>query len=235
MAMTLAVFLLASCAKDSPNVENQIQKSQQDVETRSVFCDETQYCNTILNPDFFDRIIVVEGCSIRVKYWVTQCYDPIRQVSVIKFFDLEIKVSQSLACNAILPTLPAGQEIEYNALLNALHKKVQDQIEAEFMASLNPPGGAVFVVQWLESSCFMYCTRVISEVDGIQWLEIYSVKCGKSCCKRVTRYTRGVGNVWIKGVTFVEGDPLCSAMTTPETCLGKGTSIGICNLACSRM
>ena len=81
IAMMLAVFLLASCAKDSPNVENQIQKTQQNVETRGVFCDESQYCTTILTPTYFDRIIVMEGCSIRVKYWVTECYDDVRDTN----------------------------------------------------------------------------------------------------------------------------------------------------------
>lgn len=234
MAMSLAVFLLASCAKENGNVGSQTQESKQEVELRSDLCDDYQYCTTIINPQYFDRILVVQGCSIKVKYWVIKCFDEVRNQNVIKFFDLEIKVGQSTACSALLPTLPAGQEIQYNALLNAIHKKVQDQIEAEYMET-QFPSGTQNVVQWLETSCFMYCTRVISEVDGIQWLEINSVKCGKSCCKRVTPWTRGPGDVWVKGETVVEGDPLCSAMATPQTCLGKGTSIGICNIACARM
>jgi len=234
MAMSLAVFLLASCAKENGNVESQTQEPKQEVELRSTLCSENDYCTTPLPPVFFDRIIVMEGCSIRVKYQVTECYDSDRDRSIIKFTDIEIKVGRSRACNTLLPTLPAGQEIQYNDLLNALYKKVLVQIEADYMNS-QYPSGTHYSVQFLETSCFMYCTRVINDDEGIQWLEINSVKCGKSCCKRVTLWTTGFGNVWIKGEPVVQGDPICTYMATPETCLGKGTSVGICNVACSRL
>jgi hypothetical protein len=57
---------------------------------------------------------------------------------------------------------------------------------------------------------------------------------GDSCCKRVTKYN-SKGGVTTKGHTVVEGDPVCTSIPLPGSCVGKGTSVGICNVACARL
>lgn len=232
MTMMVGVLLLASCGKDGTDV---VEKSDQSiVESRSVYCDENAYCTTILTPKFHKHSVFIKGCEVKVEYWTNECWDPVRLQTIVKFYGLKLKVQNSPACNALLPILQAGQEIEYNNLLNALYKQVLDKIEIDFFNSLHP-SGTKYAVQWIETSCFMYCIKVINEDEGIQWFDIISVKCGISCCKRVTPWTRGPGDIWIRGTTTVTGDPICSSMPVPETCTGLGTSVGICNVACSRL
>lgn len=227
----LGSFIVYSCSKEEPKKADSNENLF--VESRGL-CNDIEYCTTILTPTYFKKSIFIDGCEVEVEYWVKECYDPVRNVNIIKFTDIKFKVKRNLACNTILPYLLAGQELEYNSLLNALYKQVLDKIEEDYMNS-KYPSSTNYVIEYVESNCFMYCYKVLNEDEGIQWIDISTIKCGQSCCKRTTPYTRGFGNVWIKGQTTVIGDPICTSMPIPESCTPSSTSLGICNVACDRL
>jgi hypothetical protein len=236
MAMMLGVFILASCAKET-NVEKVKPPEDVSLDNRTSQCDLYEYCTTILNPTYYKKSVFVEGCEIEVEFWVSECYDITKETTIIKFSDIKFKVKTGTAgCNTLLP--PWGQypggDIGYNNLLNSIYKKVLDKIEADYMNSLYP-SGSLYDVQYVESFCFKYCIKTETNPDGSQWTHVDYIRCGRSCCKRVTQYKRVPGNTWQKSITIVTGDPICAPMNVNETCGTKGTSLPICNPGCARL
>lgn len=93
---------------------------------------------------------------------------------------------------------------------------------------------------WIEASCFKYLICNYYDENDEKWDMIIPLKCGESCCKRVTHYIRISGNKWLKGPTVVTGDNICTnvpiVITDVEECSAQpGTILDICNVACARL
>lgn len=197
-------------------------------------CHDTEYCTatTIGDRKDFDRIINIEGCEVHVKYRVDKCFSPEYSSSFVIFKDIEIKYKNSMACNNLIPLFAVGQEEQYNDALNAFFKLVLDQIEEDYMNSSYPTGSKA-VVEYSPSMCFKWCVTLEDDAEFGELYSLSRVKCGASCCKRVTKYVRGYGNVWIKGPTDVVGEPVCTYDPVPGSCIKEGFSPDICNLSCA--
>lgn len=235
IAILFGWFFFSACTEENIT-DTKISEEDLEwlVETRDAPCNDTEYCNASNSGDihYFDRVINIDGCEIHVKYRVEICNNGLFDGDFIIFKDIEIKYKHSIACTNLVPYYMVGQEQQYNEALNVLYKKVLEEIEEDFMNSIYPTG-TKYAVQYKSANCFKWCVTVENDPIFGELFNLSKIKCGSGCCKRITKYVRGYGNVWIKGETHVSGDPLCIYDVVPEECIKEGITPDICNQACA--
>jgi hypothetical protein len=199
--------------------------AETEIRNATDFCDTNPFgCSEVPVTDEF----MIDGCKVYVSYILVTC------PSGTSFKNMTYSFENSTACNTLKNRwnqyYPTGQYQLANEALNAFFKQLSVLIEDKYLNSLSSATSAV-TLHFVETFCHSICITSKKDEEGNPIsFDINQIRCGKSCCVRVTTAVR-VNGRWEKTTVIVtEGscDPL------PINCEGLHIS-SICSPACARL